>query len=255
MTLPQALIFDVDGTLADTERDAHRVAFNHAFRDAGLDWIWDPETYGALLDVAGGKERIKHYMDTSNAIGPQTADVAEWIAGLHQSKTRHYTQLLSTGTIPLRPGVGRLIQQARESGIRMAIATTTTPDNVHALLDHALSPGSSAWFEVIAAGDVVAAKKPAPDIYVYALERLGLPPQVCLAFEDSYNGLQSALQVGLRTIVNVNDYTRNQDFTGAERVLSDLGEPHKPFAVIRGCPVDSPCVDLPLLGSMFGQAT
>lgn len=255
MTLPQALIFDVDGTLADTERDAHRVAFNHAFRDAGLDWIWDPETYGALLDVAGGKERIKHYMDTSNAIGPQTADVAEWIAGLHQSKTRHYTQLLSTGTIPLRPGVGRLIQQARESGIRMAIATTTTPDNVHALLDHALSPGSSAWFEVIAAGDVVAAKKPAPDIYVYALERLGLPPQVCLAFEDSYNGLQSALQAGLRTIVTVNDYTRNQDFTGAERVLSDLGEPHKPFAVIRGCPVDSPCVDLPLLGSMFGQAT
>lgn len=255
MTLPQALIFDVDGTLADTERDAHRVAFNHAFQDAGLDWIWDPETYGALLDVAGGKGRIKHYMDTSNAIGPQTADVAEWIAGLHQSKTRHYTQLLSTGTIPLRPGVGRLIQQARESGIRMAIATTTTPDNVHALLDHALSPGSSAWFEVIAAGDVVAAKKPAPDIYVYALERLGLPPQVCLAFEDSYNGLQSALQVGLRTIVNVNDYTRNQDFTGAERVLSDLGEPHKPFAVIRGCPVDSPCVDLPLLGSMFGQAT
>ncbi len=255
MTLPQALIFDVDGTLADTERDGHRVAFNKAFQEAGLDWVWDPETYGALLDVAGGKERIKHYMDTHNAIGPTTADAAEWVAGLHRAKTRYYTELLLTGTIPLRPGVGRLIQQAREAGIRTAIATTTTADNVHALLEHALSPGSSAWFEVIAAGDVVAAKKPAPDIYAYALARLNLPPQACLAFEDSYNGLQSALQAGLRTVVTVNDYTLNQDFTGAELVLSDLGEPDAPFVVLRGCSVDGQCVDLSLLGSMFDQSS
>lgn len=255
MTLPQALIFDVDGTLADTERHGHRVAFNKAFQEAGLGWVWGPEPYGALLDVTGGKERIKHYMESHNTVGPQSADVAEWVAGLHRSKTRFYTQLLSEGTIPLRPGVGRLIQQAREAEIRIAIATTTTPDNVHALLEHALSPGSSAWFEVIAAGDVVAAKKPAPDIYDYALARLNLPPEACLAFEDSYNGLQSALQAGLRTIVTVNDYTRNQDFTGAELVLSDLGEPDTPFAVMRGCSVDSPCVDLPLLASMFDRST
>ena len=227
MTLA-AFIFDVDGTLADTERDGHRVAFNQAFSEAGLDWRWDEGLYGALLAVTGGKERMRHYLDRYRPDWARPADLDDLIVRLHAAKTRHYTALLALGGIPLRPGVARLLAEARAAGIRLAIATTTTPDTVTVLLEHA-SPQAVGWFEVIAAGDVVPAKKPAPDIYQYALEQLGLAPEACLAFEDSENGLRAARGAGLRTVVTVNDYTRDQDFTGAALVLDQLGEPHRPF--------------------------
>lgn len=231
MTL-QALIFDVDGTLADTERDGHRVAFNQAFAAAGLDWQWDVELYGKLLAVTGGKERMRYYLDHFRPDRPRPADLDALIKRLHASKTGHYTELLGRGGIPLRPGVTRLLQEARAGGIRLAIATTTTPENVTALLEHSLSPESIAWFDVIAAGDVVPAKKPAPDIYHYALAQLKLSPDVCLAFEDSENGIRSSRAAGLTTVVTVNDYTRDHDFTGAALVLDQLGEPDQPFRVL-----------------------
>jgi beta-phosphoglucomutase-like phosphatase (HAD superfamily) len=165
----QALIFDVDGTLADTERDGHRPAFNRAFREAGLDWDWTVPLYGELLAVTGGKERILHYLRHWQPDFLERPDLADFIAGLHQRKTAHYLDLLRSGAIPLRPGVLRLLGEARDAGIRLAVATTTTPENVTTLLEcagHADLPG---WFEVIAAGDIVPAKKPAPDIFVYAL--------------------------------------------------------------------------------------
>jgi len=165
----QALIFDVDGTLADTERDGHRVAFNRAFSEAGLDWDWSIELYGKLLEVTGGKERMQFYLDRFRPDFNRPVNVKQLIADLHAAKTRNYTKLLAEGAIPLRPGVRRLLENAREQGMRLAIATTTTPANVTALLEHALAPGSLSWFEVIAAGDIVPAKKPAPDIYFYAL--------------------------------------------------------------------------------------
>lgn len=224
-----AFIFDVDGTLADTERDGHRVAFNQAFAEAGLDWHWDVALYGKLLAITGGKERMHHYLDRYRPDWTRPADLVGLIARLHAAKTRYYTALLAQGGIPLRPGVARLLNEARSAGIRLAIATTTTPENVTVLLEHALAPEAVAWFEVIAAGDVVPAKKPAPDIYQYALEQLGLAPEACLAFEDSENGLRAARGAGLRTVVTVNDYTRDQDFTGAALVLDQLGEPHRPF--------------------------
>ncbi len=230
----QALIFDVDGTLADTERDGHRVAFNRAFAEAGLDWNWSIEMYGDLLQVTGGKERMQFYLDKYRPDWQRPANLKSVIADLHANKTRHYTQLLAEGTIPLRLGVKRLIEEARNQKVRLAIATTTTPANVTALLENTLGADSPAWFEVIAAGDIVPNKKPAPDIYFYALEQMGLHPQNCIAFEDSYNGLRSSLQAGLKTIITLNDYTRDHDFAEATVVLDNMGEPDLPFTVYTG---------------------
>ncbi len=246
MSSLQALIFDVDGTLADTERDGHRVAFNQAFKQAGLDWHWSVELYGKLLAVTGGKERMAHYLEHYNTDYPRDDSTPELIRQLHQSKTQHYTELLATGAIPLRPGVRRLIQEARDSGMRLAIATTTTPANVTALLEHALEPGSTDWFEVIAAGDIVPAKKPAADIYHWALDKLQLKPEDCLAFEDSENGILSSQGAGLKTIITVNGYTEDHDFTGAALVLDNLGEPDKAFSVRSGDNHGASCVTLEL---------
>ena len=247
MSSLQALIFDVDGTLSDTERDGHRVAFNQAFKDAGLDWNWSVELYGELLAVTGGKERMAYYLDKFNTEFPTDDKTPLLIKELHQSKTAHYTELLSTGAIPLRPGVRRLIHEARENDMRLAISTTTTPANVTALLEHALEKGSTDWFEVIAAGDIVPAKKPAADIYVWALKELNLKPQDCLAFEDSENGIKSSLGAGLKTVITINDYTKTHNFTGASLVLDQLGEPDKAFTTLSGENHGASYVDLDLL--------
>ncbi|HED34462.1 MAG TPA: HAD family hydrolase [Gammaproteobacteria bacterium] len=247
MSSLKALIFDVDGTLADTERDGHRVAFNRAFEQAGLDWHWSVDLYAELLAVTGGKERMAYYLEKFNTDYTTSSETHQLIRDLHQSKTAFYTELLSTGAIPLRPGVRRLIEEARSQNLRIAIATTTTPANVTALLEHALEPDAADWFEVIAAGDIVPAKKPAADIYLWALEKLNLEPSACLAFEDSENGIKSSLGADIKTVVTVNDYTRTHDFSGAALVLSDMGEPDRPFKTLAGNNFGSGCLDIDLL--------
>ncbi|ABW28324.1 HAD family hydrolase [Acaryochloris marina] len=230
----QALIFDVDGTLADTERDGHRVAFNQAFTEAGLGWHWSMEQYGQLLKVAGGKERIRHYIQQYCAEWQPPQDLQGFIADLHAAKNQHYQALLSQSTIPLRPGVERLLRDARAEGIRLAIATTSDLPNVITLLEQTLGKDSLSWFETIAAGDMVSAKKPAPDIYNYALNQLALEPADCLVFEDSQVGCQAACASGCRPIITVNDYTQNQDFAGALLVINHLGNPDQPFTPLAG---------------------
>ena len=219
----KAIIFDVDGTLADTE-DGHRKSFNKAFLDAGLDWNWDVAMYDKLLKVTGGKERIKYFVSDFLKGFDQPADYDGFVKNLHAVKTLHYTTMLRQGHIPLRPGVKQLITEAHAAGITLAIATTTTPENVSALLEVALGKDWESYFSANGCGDVVPHKKPAPDIYFWVLKRLGLNAGDCIALEDSENGLRSSLAAGIKTYVTINHYTRNQNFTGAAAVFDDLSD-------------------------------
>jgi HAD superfamily hydrolase (TIGR01509 family) len=229
----RALIFDVDGTLAETERDGHRVAFNRAFADLGLRWHWDVATYGRLLAVTGGKERMAAYWREREAGAPDD----ELIRRIHRRKTEIYGDIVAAGGIPLRPGVARLLAEARRCGLRLAIATTTSPENVDALLRVALGADAAQLFDVVAAGDVVPAKKPAPDIYDWALAQLRLTPAHCVAFEDSAPGLAAARGADLATVITEGEYTRGANFDGALAVLDSLGEPDAPAAgCVRGAP-------------------
>lgn len=250
----EAIIFDVDGTLSNTERDGHLIAFNQTFADAGLDWYWSDELYAELLAVSGGKERIRYYLESYNTrftLPDDLNDLDALVADLHASKTRLYEQLLSQGGIPLRTGVERLLTEALDSGMRMAIATTTSLSNVEALLRNTCGEESIGWFEVIGAGDMVAAKKPAPDIYTMVMNEMGLAPNQCLVLEDSENGLRSALSAGISSVlVTTNHFTRDHDFTGATLVIDHLGEPDRPFTRLQGRQTDASYVNLELLKSL-----
>lgn len=249
----KALIFDVDGTLSNTERDGHRIAFNQAFDEFGIGWHWDIETYGKLLAVTGGKERMKFYVEEFLNQDQLPKNIKQHIPELHAAKTRHYTKLLATGAIPLRPGVERLIDEARQRGYRLAIATTTTAANVTALLTHTLGMAAIDWFEVIAAGDIVANKKPAPDIYQYAINKMNLSADECIAFEDSENGIKSSVAANLKTIITINDYTVDHDFSQAVIVLDQMGEVDQPFSVINGEANDALLLDCDLIEKLHQQ--
>jgi HAD superfamily hydrolase (TIGR01509 family) len=220
---PRALIFDVDGTLAETEL-AHLAAFNAAFAAAGLGWRWSEAEYARLLATTGGKERIARFLREQGE-DPE----AYPIAALHADKTERYAALVASGAVALRPGVAALLTEARARRVRLAVATTTAPANVEALVRATLGRAAGEVFEAVAAGDEVAAKKPAPDVYLLALVRLRLDAADCVAVEDSRNGLGAATAAGLLTVVCPSRFTRGEDFRGAGRVVATLegllGEP------------------------------
>jgi HAD superfamily hydrolase (TIGR01509 family) len=219
----KALIFDVDGTLADTE-SAHRAAFNTAFAEVGRDWVWDEPTYVKLLEVSGGKERILHYWqqvqpDLKSIDGSAVQDM---VARMHELKTAAYEKAVQDGAVLLRPGVLRLIESAHQGGLQLAIATTTSPVNISALLRTAIGPDWAQYFVVVEDASTAPIKKPHPQVYMQTLARLKVRAADCVAFEDSGNGLKAALAAGLPTIITPNSFTEHHNFTGALRVLPSL---------------------------------
>ncbi|MEN9438111.1 MAG: hypothetical protein RIR09_2766 [Pseudomonadota bacterium] len=218
-----ALIFDVDGTMADTE-SAHRAAFNKAFAEVGREWEWDVPTYTKLLEVSGGKERIMHYW---KQVQPDLTDIGgtamdDAVEHMHAIKTAAYESAVQEGAVQLRPGILKLLQTAHQAGLHLAIATTTSPVNIAALLRGAIGADWAQMFAVVEDASTAPNKKPHPQVYLQTLSRLKLPAAQCLAFEDSQNGLQSAISAGLATIITPNSFTADHNFTGALRVVPDL---------------------------------
>jgi HAD superfamily hydrolase (TIGR01509 family) len=218
----QALIFDCDGVLVDTELDGHRVSFNQAFREAGLETVWNAERYGQLLSTAGGKERMRRHFDET-AWPAGHADRDALIAQLHRLKTDIFMDLIRTGKLPLRPGIARIVDEAAAEGITLAVCSTSNERAVQAVVDVMLGPARSAKIKVFA-GDAVAAKKPAPDIYLLAAKTLNLAPANCMVIEDSNNGLRAAKSAGMRCIITKSTYTADEDFSLADKVVNNLDD-------------------------------
>lgn len=223
------LIFDCDGVLADTERDGHRPAFNQTFREFGLPVEWSEEVYGHKLQIAGGKERMASELtpEFARANGlpddpeGQAAELLKW----HKRKTQIYTEMVAAGRLPTRPGIRRVITEAQDAGWTLAVASTSAEPSVRAILEQAVGRERADRFDLVLAGDIVAKKKPAPDIYLLALERLGVPAQEALVIEDSRNGLLAARGADLRCVMTVNGYTEEEDSREAILVISSLGDP------------------------------
>ena len=219
----QALIFDCDGVLVDTERDGHRVAFNEAFRQIGWSTEWSVERYGELLTTAGGKERMRRHFDETGWPVPEAERDAA-IAKLHKLKTDLFMQLIESGKLPLRPGIKRIVDEAIAAGVKVAVCSTSNERSVQAVVDTMLGPKRAPHIRVFA-GDVVPKKKPDPAIYNLAAQELSLDPKQCVVVEDSNNGLRAAKAAHMNCIVTISSYTADEDFSLADRIVPDLGDP------------------------------
>ncbi|PWJ25442.1 HAD superfamily hydrolase (TIGR01509 family) [Branchiibius hedensis] len=227
-TSSPALILDCDGVLADTERDGHLVAFNQAFAEAGLNIEWGVAQYADLVKIGGGKERMRHYLRTHPEAGVSEADLDETVADLHRRKSLLYVRLVEAGRLPGRPGVRRLIESALDDGWRVAVASTSAERSVEAVLRATVGERTRSRLAGVWAGDIVAAKKPAPDIYLRTLTDLDQDPEMVVVVEDSESGARAAAAAGLRHIVTISSLTADDSFPAAATVVSDLGEPDAP---------------------------
>ena len=249
----RALIFDLDGTIADTE-EVHRRAFNQAFAEHGLSWAWSPAEYAELLSISGGRERILQYARQSVPQPFHAAQLIEQARRLHSAKSALYARMLADRGVPLRPGVLRLLNEARCRGIRLAIASSTSPANVRAACDGSLPGDWADWFDIVATCNVVDAKKPSPAVYRYVLEHTGWRAGECVAIEDTPNGNRAALGAGLATVITTHAFTRDGDFDGASLVVDGLGDPERPFEVIAGNAYGRDHLDVGLLGRIVSAA-
>jgi HAD superfamily hydrolase (TIGR01509 family) len=248
----KAIIFDVDGTLADTE-EIHRQAFNRAFTEFRMDWQWSPQEYHELLLVSGGRERIERYL-RYKGVEADTRRRRRLARSIHERKSEIYRELLTGAGIRLRPGVERLIREAARLRLKLGIATSSSRRNVETLLETALGAGGIDLFEAVVTCDVVEDKKPSPTVYQQVLDRLGLLPAECVAIEDTRNGNLAALAAGITTVITTHAYTVDNDFRGAALVVDQLGEPESPFRVLQGDADGAGCVDVPLLRTLVSRA-
>jgi HAD superfamily hydrolase (TIGR01509 family) len=229
--MKKALIFDCDGVLGDTEQFGHLVAFNQMWKELGVPWQWSVEEYGHKLKIGGGKERMASLFSDPAFLTawPQApADETgrdDLVRAWHKRKTEIYKEIISAGRIPARSGVRRISEEALDHGWLLAVASTSAPEAVNAVLRHVMGEATAARFSVVLAGDVVKTKKPAPDIYIMAAQQLGVPPEACVVVEDSNNGVESAYIAGMKCVVTVSSYTREEDFSHASLVLTCLGDP------------------------------
>lgn len=246
----QGIIFDVDGTLADTE-EFHRQAFNEAFDEFDLGWHWSREEYTDLLAISGGRERIRAYGESHLQPRLKPAALRELALDVHTRKSTIYRDKLCNGHIGLRPGVLRLLENARLGGVHCAIATSTSSFNVDTLMHHALDRPVGDYFEAIVTSDIVVDKKPSPAVYQFAMAELGLAPDECVAIEDTASGNRAARSAGLKTVITTHQFTRHHDFTGASLVLDELGTPQHPFTVHEGNAYGARYVDIALLDALL----
>jgi HAD superfamily hydrolase (TIGR01509 family) len=219
----KAIFFDQDGVIIDTEKDGHRVAFNETFKDFGYKVEWDVDKYHELLQIAGGKERMRHYLHTEGfgiEIKPEEED--ELIKELHRRKTALFVDLIEGGKLPLRTGVKRIMQEANQAGLILGICTTSNERAAHAIAYQILK---EIKFDFVLAGDVVSKKKPDPEIYLLALEKAGIQPDEAFVVEDSRNGVLAAKAAGIPVLATTNEYTEREDLSQADLVVTSLGEP------------------------------
>ena len=242
----EAVIFDVDGTLADTE-DVHRLAFNRAFEEFDLDWNWTPKLYEELLRISGGRERITYYGADLAQQFPHRDAFNQFVRKLHGVKTQIYAEMLNAGEVPLRPGVERLLGEIRAADLTLAIATSSTYSNLKTLLDRNLPTDWASWFSAIVTCDTVDEKKPSPAVYQAVLDRLQINPDYAVALEDTVNGCLAATGAGLTTVITTHFFTRRHHFPNAALVVNGIGEPDQPFTVIHGDAGGHTMVDCELL--------
>ena len=229
------VFFDQDGVIVDTERDGHRVAFNRTFPEFDLPFQWDEEEYGQLLSVGGGKERLKHYLRHSDREYVPPDRIEDLVTRVHRRKTDVFIALIESGSLPLRPGVRRLMQEINDLGMTLGICTTSNEWAARAIVTTLLGGIS---IDLVLAGDVVSRKKPDPAIYTMACEHSGLVPAECVAIEDSANGVRAGVAAGLSVIVTVNGYTRSEDHSGAKLVITSLGDPEGELGTLIHGPSD-----------------
>lgn len=249
----QAIIFDMDGTLADTE-EIHRLAFNAAFTEFGCGWQWSPAEYHELLAVSGGRERIEGFL-ARRGNGADADERRRLAAAIHARKSQIYVELLSSAGMRLRPGVQRLLDAAAKADLPLGIATSSSRRNLDTLLATTLGRAGSARFRAIVTCDIVEEKKPSPAVYRRALAELGADGSHCVAIEDTRNGNLAALAAGLSTVITTHAFTVDNDFSGAALVVDQLGEPDQPMRVLAGDAGGAHCVDLALLEHIVGRAT
>ena len=227
----KAIFFDQDGVIIDTEKDGHRVAFNETFKAVGYDFQWDVDRYHKLLQISGGKERMRHYFHEEGLFTELSkSEEDDFIKDLHKKKTEIFISLIEAGKLPLRTGVKRVMKEAREKGVRLGVCTTANERSANAIARGILR---DIEFEFVLAGDVVSKKKPDPEIYLLALEKIGLKPQQCLVIEDSRNGILAAKAADLYVVATTSVYTENEDLSDAEIVVTSLGDPDGEKGVLK----------------------